>query len=125
MAREDLEEWADDVFLGRFGLAKRKTFSCPSYYLNGKMFAFLYHDALGVKLPPEQVLAKIAENRDVYAHFNPGDGVMKNWLMITYPEAVEYDAELPLIEHAFALMQAMPLTEKKKPASKKKMPKKK
>lgn len=120
MPREDLEEWADDVFLGTFGLAKRKTFSCPSYYLNGKMFTFLYRDALGVKLPPGEVLEKIAEDRDVYAHFNPGDGIMKNWLMITYPEASEYDKEMPLIEHAFAVMRATPPTPQKKTAVKKK-----
>lgn len=99
MARADLEEWADDLLVERFKMHKRKTFGCPSYYPTKKMFAFIYEDALGVKCDPKLVLLKIKENPNVYAHFNPGDGIiMKNWLMITYPEADEYNAEIPLME---------------------------
>jgi hypothetical protein len=100
MSRPDLEAWADDRFLADPSFAKRKTFGCPSYYRGKKMFAFIYEDALGIKLPPQRVLEKIKEDPDVYAPFSPGDGVMKNWLMITLPEAEEYEREWPLIEEA-------------------------
>lgn len=68
------------------------------------MFAFLYEDALGIKADPTLVLEKIAENPDVYAHFNPGDGIMKNWLMITRPEASEYDEDRAMIDECFKAM---------------------
>ncbi len=103
MHRLDLEEWADVYFGGECGLSKRKTFSCPSYYRGKKMVAFLYHDALGIKLPPERVLQKIAEDSEVYSHFNPGDGIMKNWLLITRPDASEYEQEKYLIEESLNL----------------------
>lgn len=96
MARPDLEDWADDVFL-TLGLLRKKTFGCPSWYKGKKMVAFIYEDALGIKLPPERVLEKIKDDADVYGHFNPGDGVMRNWLMITRPDASEYEADMDLI----------------------------
>lgn len=98
MARPDLEEWADAFYLGKHGFAKRKTFGCPSYYRGKKMAAFLYEDALSIKLAPERVLEKIAENADSYAPFRPADGVMHNWLLLTLPEAGDYDGERPLLE---------------------------
>lgn len=105
MPREDLEEWSDRYFEGQLGLAKRKTFSSPSYYKGKKMFAFLYEDALGIKMDPEEVSALVKKNPAVYRHFSPGgDVIMKNWLLIAHPEAQDYEEELPRIEAAFALM---------------------
>ncbi len=100
MPRDDLEEWADAFFLGDPRFAKRQTFGCPSYYVGKKMFAFLYEDGLGIKLDPDSVRAKVEANPDAYRHFNPGDGVMKNWLIVVRPDARDYDDERPLIEHA-------------------------
>ena len=100
--RTDLLDWADNRFLQDAGFSKRKTFGSPSYYRGKKLFAFLYEDALGIKLPPERVEEKIAEDPEVYAHFNPGDGIMRNWLLITHPEASDYDTEEELIAEALA-----------------------
>ncbi len=101
MGRPDLEDWADDVFL-TMGLLRKKTFGCPSWYKGKKMAAFIYEDALGIKLPPERVLEKIGEDPDTYGPFHPGDGVMRNWLMITRPEATEYAEDLDLIGESLA-----------------------
>ncbi len=101
MSRPDLEDWADALFLP-LGLRRRKTFGCPSWYKGKKMVAFLHEDALGIKLPPGRVLEKIKEDHDVYGPFNPGDGVMRNWLMIARPEAGEYDADMHLIAESLA-----------------------
>jgi hypothetical protein len=104
--RADLEEWADRVFSGELRCAKRKTFSSPSWYRGKKMLAFLHGDALGIKLPPERVLEMIASDPDVFGPFNPGrDVIMRNWLMITRPEAEEYEQDRPLIEEALFLIQ--------------------
>ena len=107
MARPDLEDWADRYFLSGGGFAKRRTFGCPSYYAGRRMFAFLYEDALGIKCDPALVSAKVSEDADRYRHFNPGDGVMRNWLLIVRPEADEYEEELPLIESAMESFGAL------------------
>lgn len=105
MPREDLEEWSDRYFQGILGLVKRKTFSSPSYYKGKKMFAFLFEDALGIKMEPDEVRALIEKRPDIYRPFNPGgDVIMKNWVLIAHPEASDYDAEIQRIEAAFSLM---------------------
>ncbi len=103
--REDLQEWADAYFVGVLGLQKRKTFGCPSYYLGRKMFAFLYEDSLGCKCDPQEVERLVQAEADVYRHFNPGDGIMRNWLMIARPEAGEYDVDIPRIQQYFQVFR--------------------
>lgn len=103
--RDDLVDLGERWFEAEMGLTRRKTFGCPSWYVGKKMFAFVYEDALGIKCDPDVVKKKIAESSDVYAHFNPGDGVMKNWLMITRPEASEYEEDRALVDACFAAMR--------------------
>lgn len=103
--RDDLLDLGERWFEAGMGLPRKKTFGCPSWYVGKKMFAFLYDDALGVKCDPELVKRKIAEDPAIYAHFNPGDGVMKNWLMITRPEASEYEEDRELVDACFAAMR--------------------
>lgn len=104
--REDLAEWADAYFIDGLRLQKRTTFGCPSYYSGRKMFAFLYQDCLGVKCDPAEVEQLVKSDSEVYRHFNPGDGVMRNWLMIARPEATEYAADTARIEHCYKLFRA-------------------
>ncbi len=102
--RDDLLEWADVRFLSDPSFSKRKTFGEPSYYLRKKLFAFVFEDGLCIKLPPERVREKIAEDPDIYSEFAPmeGGGVMKNWLLIRLPEADDYASQEPLFAEAFA-----------------------
>lgn len=104
MAREDIEDWADRYLLPQ-GFTKRKTFGAESYYKGKKLFAFLYEDGLCIKYDPKGVIEKIESNPEIFRHFNPGDGIMKNWLCIIHGEAGEYDDEISLIEEAMQLMK--------------------
>ena len=103
--RDDLLELGEKWFGFEMGLPQKKTFGCPSWYKGKKMFAFLYGDALGIKCHPKTVLQKIKHDPAAFSHFDPGDGVMKNWLMITRPEASEYEQDKPFVEACFAAME--------------------
>lgn len=104
--RDDVLELGEKWFGYEMGLPQKKTFGCPSWYKRKKMFAFLYGDALGIKCHPEVVLQKIKSDPVAYAHFNPsGTGIMKNWLMITRPEASEYEQDKALIEACYGAME--------------------
>jgi hypothetical protein len=106
MPREDLEEWADALYLGRFGCTKRKTFGAQAYYKGKKMAAFLYKDGLCVKVGKETFEAKRAADPEMYQPFDPmGKGKpMTNWLLIVRPETIEYEEELPMMEEAFSAL---------------------
>jgi len=103
--RDDLLELGERWFGYERELPQKKTFGCPSWYKGKKMFAFLYKDALGIKCHPKTVLQKIKHDPAVFSPFNPGDGVMKNWLMITRPDASEYEQDKAFIEACFAAME--------------------
>lgn len=101
MAREDVEDWADKYFVGELGFHKRKTFSSPSYYKNGKMAAFVYGDGLGMKFTEERAKELIASDSAVYSPFNPGGKhPMKCWVIIAYPDVPSYDEARELIEES-------------------------
>lgn len=101
MAREDIEEWADGYFVGELGFLKRKTFSSPSYYKNGKMVAFVYGDGLGLKFTEERAAELIKKNPGVYSPFDPGGNApMKRWVIVSYPDVPSYEHERELLEEA-------------------------
>lgn len=101
MAREDVEDWADGYFVGELGFLKRKTFSSPSYYNNGKMAAFVYGDGLGLKFTEERAAELVASDPSVYSLFNPGGKhPMKRWVIVAYPDVPSYDEARNLIEES-------------------------
>jgi hypothetical protein len=105
MPRDDLEEWADRYFQGTLGLAKRKTFGCPSYYKSKKMLAFLYEDGLCVKAGEEEAEARMAQDPETFQPFDPmGGKPMRGWVLIVRPEASDYEEDMPLIEASFAAL---------------------
>lgn len=102
MTEEQLHRWADAFFIDHLGLAPRKTFGCPAYYAGRKLFAFVYKGMLGIKDDPERVAEAVKGNTERYRHFNPGDGIMKNWLLLSCLSETEYDEEIPRIMEAFS-----------------------
>lgn len=102
--REDLLDWAREKFCP-LGLGERKTFSCPSFYVGKKMFAFLYEDGLCIKLSPEVVAEAVKADPDTYQYFSPAGKIMKNWLLMVHPEVSEYDAEWERIELGLQMMK--------------------
>lgn len=101
MAREDIEEWADGFFVGELNFHKRKTFSSPSYYKGGKMFAFVYGDGLGLKFTEERAAELIASDPTTYSPFNPGGKhPMKRWVIVTHPDVPSYEDDRALIEES-------------------------
>lgn len=102
--RGDLEFWSDEYFVELHGLKKRKTFGHPAYYLGKKMFSFVYDDGIVIKQDPKKVQALLESNPDRYKPFNPGDGRMKNWVLIVRTEDFEYGDECALMEEGMERM---------------------
>lgn len=96
--RPDLELWVDNYFQGIVGLSKRKTFGKPSYYLGKQLFAFVFDDGIVIKTGKAKAAELIAAFPQKYSYFEPGDGKMKNWILIVRSEDFEYEQEIPLIE---------------------------
>ena len=71
-------------------------FGLPGFYTGGKLFACLYGDGLGVKLPPERVAALLGTpGCDSFAP--TGRAPMRAWVLIGRPTAEAYADDLPLL----------------------------
>lgn len=102
MPRSDLLEWAQDLFITEHGLRERKTFGCPSFYVDSSMAAFIYKDSLVLRLPDEEVGRIVSTDTEIFGRFTPMSKPLRGWLTITRPEACEYEADIDLIRESLA-----------------------
>jgi hypothetical protein len=78
---DDLRKVADLMILTRPDVSPGKMFGYPAYYAKGKMFACVYENGLGIKVPADRARDLLV--RPDIDHFVPmGRRVMKEWIMI-------------------------------------------
>jgi hypothetical protein len=69
-----------------------KMFGYPAYYVGKKLFACLYEDGVGLKLPGEMVQALLDES--TFIHFQPmGRRIMREWVQICRSDSTAYTAD--------------------------------
>ncbi|MCF7796413.1 MAG: hypothetical protein K9N11_01170 [Lentisphaeria bacterium] len=115
--RFDLVDYLDERFAHYPEVENRKIFGHPGYSLQGRVFVFAYDDGLCMKLPRD--LYEKTLTRDDTKAFMPGNDTrpMGTWVVISRPDAQEYDADWELIETAMAYVmtaQGAPPKRKKK-----------
>ena len=100
--RADIVEYLEERFGCFPDVAPKKIFGHPGYCLGRRVFAFAYEDGLCLKLPRplyEQIL-----KREDTTPFRPGHDIkpMGSWVVISRPEARDYDGDWELVETAMA-----------------------
>jgi TfoX/Sxy family transcriptional regulator of competence genes len=66
-----------------------KMFGYPGYYVGGKLFACIYEDGLGLKVP--ESMAEELRNRDYIDYFQPlGRNKMREWIQINRKKSEDY-----------------------------------
>ena len=71
-------------------------FGLPAFYVAGKLFACVYGDGVGLKLPAERVAALL--DRPGVAPFRPyGKPAMRQWIQLTRSSADDYAGDLELL----------------------------
>jgi len=74
-----------------------KMFGYPAYYVGGKLFACVFEDAVGVKVP-EDVALKLLQ-RDEISHFQPlGRKKMREWVQINRDQSENYRQDQEIFE---------------------------
>lgn len=99
----DIKAALDVLLLDIPGVSEGKSFGYPAYKVNGKVFAWVGGDGIGLKLPRPRVEALIAAD-DAISPFEPVEGtVWKAWVSIDRaPDA--YAGDMPLFEEAIAFV---------------------
>lgn len=79
----------DRLLLHLPGVTSGKMFGYPAYYAHGKLFACVYHDGVGVKVP-EEAANKLLE-ADHIVPFQPmGKPKMREWIQINHESSADY-----------------------------------
>lgn len=91
---------AIDALLLRLPLVTEgKMFGYPAYYINKKMFACVYEQGVGIKIPAEA--AKDLLDKTGISHFQPmGRAVMKEWIQITRENPEDYSKDIEIFKTA-------------------------
>jgi hypothetical protein len=85
----------DDLLLPISIVRGGKMFGFPAYYVGKKLFASIYEDGVGLKLPAEQVSALL--DGKTYIPFQPlGKHVMREWVQICHQDSAQYQADMDL-----------------------------
>jgi TfoX/Sxy family transcriptional regulator of competence genes len=86
---QDIKEKLDLFLLELPGVTAGKMFGYPAYYVGKKLFACVYEDGVGLKVP--QGLAEELVKTEGITYFQPmGRAKMKQWIQINRQELDDY-----------------------------------
>lgn len=85
----DHKKILDELFREISEVKPGKMFGYPSYYVGGKLFACIYENGLGLKVP--ESMAEELRNRDYIDYFQPlGRKKMREWIQINREKSEDY-----------------------------------
>lgn len=102
-----------DSYLQGYAAERRKMFGCPTWFVNGNMFAGVHQDSLFIRLSAEDREAAFAFSDEI-APFEPVKGqVMKEY--VVFPEHLLAQRELfrQWLDRSYAYVSSLPPKEKK------------
>jgi hypothetical protein len=83
----------DAVLLNIPDVVGGKMFGYPAYYVNGKLFACIYGEGVGVKVP-EEVANKLLSEQHVIPFQPFGKPKMKEWIQINRVRSEDYQMDI-------------------------------
>jgi TfoX/Sxy family transcriptional regulator of competence genes len=94
-------------------VAEGKMFGYAAYYVNGKLFACIYGDGIGVKVPEEIANKLLSEKRAVA--FQPvGKPKMREWVQINRARSADYRRDIDILRASVAFVSQIRATKMKK-----------
>lgn len=95
--RQDVLEALVRLFADRPEVTRGKMFGFPAFYTAGKLFACVYGDGVGLKLP--QDTARRLEGKPGITPFQPyGKPKMREWTLIRHDRASNFSKDASLFE---------------------------
>lgn len=99
IANDEHKTVLDSLLLPMSGVAGGKMFGYPAYYVNRKLFACVYGDGVGVKVPEELAKTLLAEKYIV--PFQPmGKLRMREWVQINRSHSADYRLDMEIFRAA-------------------------
>jgi TfoX/Sxy family transcriptional regulator of competence genes len=104
--RPEVKKAVDSILLKNPSVVSGKMFGYPAYYVNKKLFACIYEEGLGVKVPQELANELVGNKGIVY--FQPsGRARMKEWIQINRENAEEYVKDIEIFETSMSFVESL------------------
>ena len=96
----------DSILLEIPGVVPGKMFGYPAYYVNEKLFACLYENGIGLKVP--ESMANEFVGKKGIVHFQPlGRRKMKEWIQINRERSEDYLKDRETFESSVRYVRAL------------------
>ncbi len=96
----------DSLLLGLPGVVEGKIFGYPTYYINKKLFACIYGEGVGVKVPEE-----LANELLLECHITPfqpmGKPKMREWIQINRKRSPDYQKDLDIFQASLNFVRTL------------------
>lgn len=89
----------DAILLDLPGVTQGKMFGYPAYYVNRKMFACLYENGIGLKLP-EDYTRQLLEQGTAFPFQPLGRKKMRRWVQIDHERSEDYLEDTEILKRA-------------------------
>ncbi len=101
--RSDILDVLEGLLADRPEVTRGKMFGFPAFYTGGKLFACVYGDGVGLKLPREMIGS--LQGKPGITPFRPyGKPPMKEWIQICHARAEGYAGDSRLFQESVAFV---------------------
>jgi hypothetical protein len=95
------------------GVVEGKMFGYAAYYVKGKLFACIYGDGVGVKVP-EDVAIKLLSEKHVVSFKPLGKPKMREWIQINRATPADYRKDIDTFHTSVEFVRQLPSAKRKK-----------
>jgi hypothetical protein len=103
----------DSLLLNLPGVMEGKMFGYAAYYVKGKLFACIYGDGVGVKVP-EDVANKLLFEKDIVPFQPLGKPKMREWIQINRARPADYRKDIDIFHTSVEFVRQISSTKRKK-----------
>ncbi|CDI03457.1 conserved hypothetical protein [Candidatus Competibacter denitrificans Run_A_D11] len=112
-SESDRKAVLDSLLLKMPSVVDGKMFGYPAYYANGKLFACIYGEGVGLKIP-EKIANKLL-SEDHVVPFQPlGKSKMREWVQINRARSADYQKDINIFRSSVEFVSQLQTTKRRK-----------
>lgn len=97
----------DEILLPVEIVSPGKMFGYPAYFVGKKLFACVYEDSVGVKLPRDQAQSLLGQ-AGITPFVPMGRHVMKEWVQLTRVDPEDYRKDMEIFTGSIEYVASLP-----------------
>ena len=103
----------DSLLLSMPSVEEGKMFGYAAYYVNGKLFACIYGEGVGLKVP-EAVASKLLSKKHIVPFQPLGKPKMREWIQINRARSADYQKDINVFRSSVEFVSQIQTTKRKK-----------